>query len=167
SRPIARSAPVKRAKSWISGPTASAKITVPTPTAPPSTTTEISARYRVPVVDETMVELGLDCAVPPPLAALAPPVRSSSSSRRRTHWTTSTTSRRPGSTTAAAAGALGVRLMPGTSFAPVGRFDGHLRIPFVLPPEELRRGVELVGEAYALASGGSRPISATPDRLVV
>ncbi|ALG83809.1 PLP-dependent aminotransferase family protein [Gordonia phthalatica] len=34
---------------------------------------EISARYRVPVVvDETMVELGLDVAAPPPVAAFAP-----------------------------------------------------------------------------------------------
>ncbi|EGD54213.1 PLP-dependent aminotransferase family protein [Gordonia neofelifaecis] len=35
---------------------------------------EISARHRVPVVvDETMVELGLDVMAPPPLASFAPP----------------------------------------------------------------------------------------------
>ncbi|KJQ99807.1 hypothetical protein UG54_20110, partial [Gordonia sihwensis] len=74
--------------------------------------------------------------------------------------------------TAAAAAELGVRLIPGGSFGPLGGFDGHIRIPYTLDAQTLVRGIELVGRAYRAVSGVDAPApvpggDGLPDRLVV
>ncbi|WP_375002645.1 PLP-dependent aminotransferase family protein [Gordonia sp. PS3] len=224
---------------------------------------EISARHRVPViVDETMVELGLDVSAPPPVAAFAPSARGprhrsqiiTLGSASKTVWPglrvgwirvdgrpdayalaryesdlggavveqfaaqyalanldAFLPARRavlraqraaalraigrhlPGAVpvrgvgglclwvalprpvataTAAAAAELGVRLIPGGSFGPLGGFDGHIRIPYTLDAQTLVRGIELVGRAYRAVSGVDAPTpvpggDGLPDRLVV
>lgn len=60
--------------------------------------------------------------------------------------------------TAAAAVGLGVRLTPGSGFAPDGGLENYIRIPYMLEIDELRHGIDLVGRAYREASGaGAAP----------
>ncbi|MGO3328495.1 MocR-like transcription factor YczR [Gordonia sp. (in: high G+C Gram-positive bacteria)] len=79
---------------------------------------------------------------------------------------------RPAATaTAAAAVGLGVRLTPGSGFAPDGGLENYIRIPYTLGSDELRRGIDLVGRAYRQAIGsGAEPgedETGLPGRLAV
>ncbi|WOC12937.1 aminotransferase-like domain-containing protein [Gordonia sp. MP11Mi] len=217
---------------------------------------ELSARYGVPIViDETVVELGLDCDAPPPVAAFAParariitlgsssktvwsglrigwirtdappdpfavarydldisgavmdqlavayaldnldsflPARLATLREQRTVALTALGDALPdavavpgvgglclwvrlprpiATATAAAAAGLSVRLTPGSGFAPGGGLENYLRIPYTLPADDLRHGVDLVGRAYRQAAGsgaasqGAEP--GLPGRMVV
>jgi len=59
----------------------------------------------------------------------------------------------------------GVHFTPGPRFGAAGLLDRHLRLPFTLPPDQLRRAVEVLA-SEAGARGASRATSTEPVYVV-
>jgi DNA-binding transcriptional MocR family regulator len=58
---------------------------------------------------------------------------------------------------AAAAAGHGLHVVPGTAFGVDGVLDDHLRVPYILPPGELREAVTRLAAARSGASGAQPP----------
>jgi DNA-binding transcriptional MocR family regulator len=58
---------------------------------------------------------------------------------------------------AAAAARDGVEVTPGPSFSVDGTFEHHVRVPFTLPPDDLREAVARLAAIAALVGAGTEP----------